>query len=126
MDLGQIEAETSLDVAVIIEYSKDEEETEGRFVDYEFYVGFNEDKENDDLENLIYKRNDKVALKNSITTEDPIYVEDDDDSSGGHHSHGLNEEEKIAVGVTLSLVFLAVVGFLLWWIFIRGKPENPD
>ena len=126
LELGSIEAETSLILEIDIEYSKDSALPEPRFVDYEFYVGFDEDNNVDELVDIIYKKFDKVALKHDVWAHDPIDPEQDDDKDDkddghSHHSHGLNEEEKVAVGVSVTLIFLAIVGFVLWWVCIRGK-----
>jgi len=72
---------------------------------------------------MIYKRFDKVALKHSIYAPDPIDPDDKDDS-GGHRHSGLNEDEKIAVGVSVSLVSLALIGFVVWWVYFRNKSAS--
>lgn len=128
-DLGPIGAETSMDIVILIEYSKDSSDPDPHFIDYEFYLGFSEDKTNEELKDLIYKRFDKVALKKDHTVENPPETEDNDkddkdDSSGGGGRSGLNEDEKIAVGVSVTLVFLAVLGFVLWWVCIRNKGSS--
>ena len=72
VDLGTIDAESNLHIELLIEYSKDSETPNGMFIDYEFYVGFAEDKTAPGLFEMIYKRFDKVPLKHSIYAKDPI------------------------------------------------------
>ena len=55
LDLGSIEAGTSLDIEIQIEYSNEEAEPEQLFVDAELYVGFTEDKSNSELKDIILK-----------------------------------------------------------------------
>jgi len=67
---------------------------------------------------LVYKKFSRVALKHSIHEPDPLAFElesfEDDDSDGS--SGGLNKDEKIAIGVCVTLVFLVIVGLVLWWV----------
>jgi len=66
VDLGAVQAETDLEIEISIQYSKDSDEPEPRFIEYEFYVGFAEDRTNTGLVDTIYKRDDKVSLYSSI------------------------------------------------------------
>ena len=120
LDLGSIEAETSLDIEIQIEYSKEKSKPGARLVDYEYYVGFAEDKLNDQLIDTIYKRYDRVILNHSISDLDS---DDKDDSDG--HSDGLSKNEEIAVGVCVTLFVLAVIGLVVWWI-CRKNQRTPQ
>ena len=70
---------------------------------------------------IIYKRFDKIALKSSIYDYD---TEDDDDHSNGRR-HGLSEDEKIAVGVCVTVFFLALIALIIWCI-CRNKQDTPQ
>ena len=74
---------------------------------------------------MIYKRFDKVPLKHSIYAQDPKDPDLDASKDGGGHKHsGLNEDEKIAVGVSVSLVGIAIIVFVTWWACIRKKKTS--